>query len=49
MDLKTRDWICITAKITFQKHRIYKGKGPVLMVSEVKRCEPIEQALAVFY
>ncbi|MBE7094136.1 MAG: GTPase [Clostridiales bacterium] len=49
MPLKTRDWLEITAKIELKKHYVYKGKGPVLAVSEVKRCLPIEQALAVFY
>ena len=49
LDVKTRDWLEITAKIELKKHYVYKGKGLVLMVSEVKRCEPIEQALAVFY
>ena len=49
MPLKTHDWLEITAKIELKKHYVYKGKGPVLAVSEVKRCLPIEQALAVFY
>lgn len=49
MDLKTRDWLEITAKIELKKHYVYKGKGPVLVVTEAKRCQPIEQALAVFY
>jgi uncharacterized repeat protein (TIGR03943 family) len=49
MDVKTRDWLEITAKIELKKHYVYKGKGPVLSVTEVKRCEPLEQALAVFY
>ena len=49
MPLKTRDWLEITAKIELKKHYVYKGKGPVLEVSEMKRCLPIEQALAVFY
>ena len=49
MPLKTRDWLEITAKIDLKKHYVYKGQGPVLAVSEVKRCLPIEQALAVFY
>ena len=29
MGLQTRDWISVTAKVEFKKHRIYKGKGPV--------------------
>jgi hypothetical protein len=49
MGLKTRDWLEITAKIEFTKHQIYKGKGPVLVVSQVKKCEPPEEQLATFY
>lgn len=49
MHLRTRDWVCITAKIQFQKHRIYKGKGPVLVASKVIICEKPEEALATFY
>ncbi|MBO7297925.1 MAG: GTPase [Clostridia bacterium] len=49
MDLQTRDWINITAKITFQKHRIYKGKGPVLVAQRVIICEQPEEPLATFY
>ena len=49
MNLQTRDWICVTAKIAFQKHRIYKGKGPVLIAEKAVICDPIEQPLAVFY
>ncbi len=49
MDLQTRDWISITAKVEFKKHRIYKGKGPVLTVEKVVVCEPPEEQLATFY
>ncbi len=50
MDLKTRDWIVVTAKVQFQKHRIYRGKGPVLIAERVVICEqPPEEALATFY
>ncbi|MBR2023662.1 MAG: GTPase [Clostridia bacterium] len=49
MGLKTRDWICVTAKIQFQKHRIYKGKGPVLVAEKVIVCEKPEESLATFY
>lgn len=48
-DLQTRDWISITAKVQFQKHRIYKGKGPVLVAQRVIVCEPPEEQLATFY
>ncbi len=49
MELQTRDWICVTAKLQFQKHRIYKGKGPVLVAEKVIICEQPEEALATFY
>ena len=49
MDLKTRDWISVTAKIEFKKHRIYKGKGPVLVAERVIICEQPEEQLATFY
>ncbi len=49
MKLKTRDWIRVTAKIEFKKHRIYKGKGPVLTAEKVVVCEPPEEQLTTFY
>ena len=49
MQLETRDWICVTAKIEFTKHRIYKGKGPVLVAEKAVVCQPPEEALATFY
>lgn len=49
MELETRDWICVTAKVQFQKHRIYKGKGPVLIAERVIICEPPAEQLATFY
>ena len=49
MELKTRDWLKITAKIEFIKHQIYKGKGPVLVTSKAEKCAPPEEELATFY
>ena len=49
MDVKTRDWLKITAKIEFIKHQIYKGKGPVLVASVAEKCAPPEEELATFY
>ena len=48
-NLKTRDWISVTGTIQFQKHRVYKGKGPVLIAEKVIICEPPEEQLATFY
>ena len=49
MQLETRDWICVTAKIEFTKHRIYKGKGPVLVAEKAIVCQQPEEPLATFY
>jgi hypothetical protein len=49
MELQTRDWISVTATIQFQKHRIYKGKGPVLVAEKVIVCNPPDEQLATFY
>ena len=49
MNVQTRDWLEITAKIEYKKHYVYKGKGPVLLASEATPCEAPEETLAVFY
>ena len=49
MSLQTRDWICVTARVEFKKHRIYKGKGPVLVAEKVIVCDAPEEQLATFY
>ena len=49
MDLKTRDWVRVTAKIDFRKHAIYKGKGPVLIAEKVIVCDAPDEQLATFY
>lgn len=49
MELKTRDWLEITAKIEMQEHTIYRGKGPVLLAKKAERCAPPEEQLATFY
>ncbi len=49
MDLKTREWIEITAKIEFKTHTIYRGKGPVLVAVKAEPCTPPDEQLATFY
>lgn len=49
MDLKTRDWIEVTAKIELRQHTIYRGKGPVLVAEKAERCDPPEEQLTTFY
>ncbi len=45
----TRQWIRLTAKISVQRHKMYKGKGPVLQIQSVVLTNPPEQEVATFY
>ncbi len=46
--LKTRDWVTVTGKLDEQVTPIYKGKGPVLLVSEIERAERPQVEVATF-
>jgi G3E family GTPase len=47
--LENRQWIRVTGKINIQRHKLYKGKGPVLQVQAVVLTEAPEQEVATFY
>lgn len=42
-------WFNVTAEIKVQKHKLYRGKGPVMYVKELTPAEPPEQKVATFY
>lgn len=44
-----QDWITIRGKIKVQKHKLYKGKGPVLFVQDIVKAAPPEKPVATFY
>ena len=44
-----RDWLTITAKIKMDKHKLYRGKGPVLCLLDAKKCDAPEEEIATFY
>ncbi len=48
-DLKKAEWVDITAKIKIDSHKLYKNKGPVLMIKSIKRCRAPEEPVATFY
>ncbi len=48
-DLEKKDWVIITAKIRIDKNKLYRGKGPVLDIIDIKRCDPPEEEVATFY
>jgi hypothetical protein len=48
-ELKPRSWVKVTAKITAEKHPLYKGElGPVLTALEVLPADPAEPDVATF-
>ncbi len=47
--LKTRDWVTLTGKIKIEKHKLYRGPGPVLYVVSTEFAVPPVQEVATFY
>ena len=48
-NVKEKSWIILTAKIKVQRHKLYKGKGPVLFVTKYTPSTPPEKEVATFY
>lgn len=48
-DVKTRDWLTVTAKIAFEYNDVYRSKGPVLIAEKIERAEPPEEAVVTYY
>ena len=42
-------WYIIKAKIRVQKHKFYKGRGPVLLPEAITKSAPPEKEVATFY
>ncbi len=47
--LKTRDWATLTGTLRLEKHKLYRGIGPVLYVSSTVFAVPPVQEIATFY
>ncbi len=47
--LVTRDWALLTGKIKLEKHKLYRGVGPVLYVSATDFAVQPAQEVATFY
>ena len=48
-DIKTRDWLIVTAKINIEYNSAYRAEGPVLSAVTLERCEPPEERVATYY
>ncbi len=51
VSFETGEWVALTARIDFEYHKLYGGKGPVLKVFTVERTKPIPEGedIATFY
>ena len=48
-DLKTRDWLTVTAKIIYEYNSVYRAEGPVLIAEKLERAEAPEEPVATYY
>ena len=48
---ESRDWVDLTARLAIEKHKLYRGPGPILQVLSVTPCEPLprDEQVALFY
>ena len=49
LKLATRDWVILEGKLSEGYSPIYRGRGPVLTVTDIKRAEKPEKEVATFY
>lgn len=47
--LQTRDWVTLTGTLKLEKHKLYRGVGPVLYVSSTAFAVKPAQEVATFY
>lgn len=48
-DIKTRDWLTVTAKIAYEYNSVYRSQGPVLMAEKLEKAAPPEETVATYY
>ena len=47
--MKNGDWINLTATVSIEKHKLYKGEGPVLRMVDYAVTSVPEEPVATFY
>lgn len=50
-DVKTKDWLVVTAKVGYEYNAVYREQGPVLMAESIEKCEPLpaDEVVATYY
>jgi hypothetical protein len=49
LKLSTKDWVILTAELSFEYHPMYGEKGPVLIAKEIVMSSQPDQPVATFY
>ena len=50
-DVKTKDWLTVTAEVDYEYNAVYRGEGPVFSAQKIERAEPLpqDQLVATYY
>lgn len=48
-NLKTRDWLTVTAKIVYEYNQVYRAEGPVFIAESAEKCDPPEETVVTYY
>lgn len=50
-DVKTKDWLTVTARVGYEYNAVYRQQGPVLFAESIERAEPLppEETVATYY
>jgi uncharacterized membrane protein YcgQ (UPF0703/DUF1980 family) len=48
-DVKTRDWLTVTAKVKYEYNLVYRSQGPVLIAEKIERATPPDEVVATYY
>jgi uncharacterized membrane protein YcgQ (UPF0703/DUF1980 family) len=48
-DVKTRDWLMVTAKVKYEYNLVYRSQGPVLIAEKIERATPPDEVVATYY
>lgn len=48
-DIKTRDWLTVTAKVKIEYNSAYRSEGPVFIAEKAERATPPEESVVTYY
>ena len=48
-EVKTRDWLTVTAKIKIEYNSAYRAEGPVMIAEKIERAEAPEERVVTYY